>query len=79
VADGKPQRRLVGKQLDQLGVEFADGMRRIETEQLAGTVRAVAKTVPDFPFQILLAAEQDRLRRERRRDRRRAPVPPRVR
>ena len=63
VADGEPQRRLVGKQFDQLAVEFADRMCRVEAEGLARSFRAVAKPVPDFPFQILLAAKQDRLRR----------------
>jgi hypothetical protein len=62
VADRKPQRRLVGEQLGQLGVEFADGMRRIEAEALASAIRTMAKAVPDFAFEILLAAEQDRLR-----------------
>ena len=55
----REQRRLVGGEIRQHRVELGDCMRLVETEDFARSVRPVAKTIPDFAFRVLVAAEQN--------------------
>jgi len=66
VAEGIPKRRLVGEQLGKLAVEFLDRVRGIETKRLFRAIGTVAKAIPDFLLDILVAAKQDGLRRAAR-------------
>ncbi len=62
VAEGIPEGGLVGGQLAKLFLELADGVGRVETKGVPRAGGAVAKAIPDFPFHVLVAAEQQALR-----------------
>jgi hypothetical protein len=53
---------LVGEQRGELGVQFGDGVGLVEAEGLPGRLGAEAVAVPDLPFHVLGAAEQQAAR-----------------
>ena len=60
------ERGLVRDELRQLCVELADRVRLVEAERFARRLGAVAEAVPQLALRVLLAAEEDRLRRRAR-------------
>src|SRR4030095_13243872 len=58
-SERRVQRRLVGREVRQCAIELRDRVSFVETENFAGSVRAVTKAIPDFALLVLFAAEQD--------------------
>ncbi len=60
-AERVKNRRRIGQQFRHFGIDGVDRKRGVESELLAGGVRAEAIAVPDFPLQVFFPAKQDRL------------------